>query len=481
MNSTAALAAGLEQLDLHAAVAQLLEPLGLDCADSGGAIEFSGQDPVVPSTARIASIGAIAIAARSAAAAAIWKDRTGQGQDIRVNLRQAVHAVSPFWQANVATLNGYPVTFEDPYNAFNFDYYRTRDGRFACLLNPTVSLRERALRFLQCRNIRRAVAAAVAQRDAAELEVAAQAAGVACAVVRTPQQWRCEPQGQYLADEPLISLTRIGDGPVVPLTGERPLSSVRALGLTHELAGPQIGAGLAEHGADALNIVVPGSAEPAPAYVMGNIGLRSAALNIDDPDGRARLHDLVRSADVLFHNRRASRIADLGLTPEEAAEVRPGIIHVGVSAFGAGGPWANWAGFDPHALSVTGFSVREGSEEQPRLPATHILNDFVSGWLGAVGALAALRRRSVEGGSWRVQISLARCSMWFMSLGLIPKEEVEPNLIAPEEPEWLAGQTPLGYLRTVASQVEMTATPPRFREPLLAPRGAALPEWLPGR
>ena len=41
--------------------------------------------------------------------------------------------------------------------------------------------------------------------------------------------------------------------------------------------------------------------------------------------------------------------------------------------------------------------------------------DFLTGFLGAVGGLAALHRRATEGGSYHVRVSLARTGMFLQS------------------------------------------------------------------
>ncbi|MEA2961123.1 MAG: hypothetical protein QOI46_1221, partial [Alphaproteobacteria bacterium] len=50
--------------------------------------------------------------------------------------------------------------------------------------------------------------------------------------------------------------------------------------------------------------------------------------------------------------------------------------------------------------------------ENPKLPEIFVVNDYITSWLASVGAIAALKRRAIEGGSYRVRISLARLSLW---------------------------------------------------------------------
>src|SRR5215510_14966559 len=75
--------------DLSTALDKVLSGAGLSAADSGGKITFYGKDPIVPSCFRFGSMAAIALAAKAAGAAAIWKFRSEEGQDIHVDVRKA--------------------------------------------------------------------------------------------------------------------------------------------------------------------------------------------------------------------------------------------------------------------------------------------------------------------------------------------------------------------------------------------------------
>jgi len=50
-----------------------------------------------------------------------------------------------------------------------------------------------------------------------------------------------------------------------------------------------------------------------------------------------------------------------------------------------------------------------------------VVNDYITGWLANLGTLAALRRRAVEGGSYRVTVALTRTNLWLLSLGIFDK------------------------------------------------------------
>src|SRR5256884_4355816 len=76
--------------DLHAATSEVLKGIGLTTADAGGKLTFYGRDPILPSRIRFGTLVAVVLAARSVAVAALWRQATGQGQDISVDARKAL-------------------------------------------------------------------------------------------------------------------------------------------------------------------------------------------------------------------------------------------------------------------------------------------------------------------------------------------------------------------------------------------------------
>src|ERR1700761_2486900 len=232
--------------DFHGAVNGLLADVGLTAADSGGKLTFYGQDPIVPSSFKFGAMAAVGLASRSVALAALWKARTGAGQDIPVDVRKALRRFTGFFEGKWETINGRSPLLLPRDNPF-FElplFRRTRDGRHVVSLNIYPGLQARALNFLRCSNSSESIGNAVLQWRAEELEASAAEAGLVFAMVRTKEGFLNEPQyTEVLSRMPLITLEKIGESDPVPLKRDAKslLDGIRAFGLGHVIAGAAIG------------------------------------------------------------------------------------------------------------------------------------------------------------------------------------------------------------------------------------------------
>jgi len=362
-----------------------------------------------------------------------------------------------------------------------FDLYRTRDGRFFLPTGAYPRLLASMCTFLGCSPDKDSIATAVSNWDSAELDEAAAEKELVFAVVRTAEEWAAHPQGKQLAEKPVVEIVKIGDSDPEPFTpAARPLSGLRVLSATHVIAGNVMSRTLAEHGAEVLQIAHPEEFEHEALIQDPCAGFTSNAwLDLNQTDARRKAYELAASADVFVESYRTRKISSLGLSPEELASRRPGIVYASARCYTYDGPWANRAGFDMEALCVTGFTTEEGSPDKPAFPPTHVMNDYIAGYLGAAGIQAALIRRAKEGGSYHVRVNLARCAMWFMSLGMFDKNAPAPTgeqhqLLAPET---VTAQTPYGELVRLAPPVQFSETKPYWEDPVLVVRGSSKPEW----
>jgi crotonobetainyl-CoA:carnitine CoA-transferase CaiB-like acyl-CoA transferase len=472
--------------DLHSAVDQVLADVGLTAKDGGGKLSFYGQDPIVPSGFRFGAMAAVGLAARSVALAALWKLRTGEGQDIHVDVRKALRRFCGFFEGKWETLNGRsPLLLPRDNPFFELPLFRkTRDGRHVVTLNIYPGLQARALNFLRCSNSSESIGNAILQWRAEELEAAAAEAGLVFAMVRTNKEFRSEPQyTEVLSKMPLITLEKIGQSEPIPFKrdAKTPLEGIRALGLGHVIAGAAIGRDLAYYGADVLNIWRPNDAEIEAFAWDVQVGMRSTLLDGSKED-RATFDRLLKNTDVFFSNRRPGYLERYGLTAEELSEKKPGLIHAKVVLHGEKGPWSNRVGFDEIGAAVSGLFTIEGTPTQPKSPAIIPICDNVVGWLGTIGVLEALRRRATEGGSYRVVVSLTRTVLWLLSMGIFDKTYAQETAGSTDEhsyvaPDLFTAETPLGTYQGFTDQIVLSRTPGAFRT-VLVPRGSSKPEWL---
>lgn len=435
------------------------------------AANLTGMDPLLPSSFAVGTAATASIAASALAAAALWRLRTGRRQVVSVDMR---HACAEFRSEQHLRLNAKLAYTENDAIA---GLYQTRDG-WVRLHTNFPHHREGVLHLLGCPAERPAVATALLHCDAVAFETAAAEAGLAVTALRSFPEWDAHPQGQAVRGLPLISITRIGDADQEPLPrGARPLGGVRVLELTRVIAGPVSGRTLAAHGAEVLNITGPG----LPFYRIEDLGRgkRAAQIDLRDPRARAVLSALAEEADVFVQGYRPGAINRYGFTPEALADLRPGIVVASLSAYGAAGPWAERRGFDSLVQTASGFNVAEAEaagQTSPRpLPMQAL--DHASGYLLATGIMAALHHRDTEGGSWHVQVSLARTGAWIRGLGRIADGFTVPDQTADEIPD-LFETTPSGFgdMTAIRHAAQMSETPARWSLPSV-PLGSHPARW----
>ena len=461
------------------ALRSILPAAGIS-ADRAASVEITGgTDPILPTPFRIGVAGSATLAATGLAAANLWEMRTGRRQSIAVDVRRATASLR---SGHYMKLGDGEVSTRR--NSI-MGVYPTKDGRWSYVHANFPNHRAAALSVLGVPEDREAVARAVLNWNAADLEEAIIAAKGAGGMVRTHAEWAQHPQSAAIASLPLLEIVRIGDAPPEPLpAGNRPLSGVRVLDLTRVLAGPTCARTLAEHGADVLKIT--GSHLPNLGYQEFDTGhgKLSAQLDLREQKNVDILRGLVREADVFSQGYRPGTLGGRGLSPEELAAIRPGLVYVSLCAFSHAGPWASRRGFDTVVQTVSGITSRQAEVVPGKTPGPQFYPvsaiDYCTGYLMAFGAMEALRRRATEGGSWLVRISLAQVGKWIVDLGEVPASAARdaPADFTPAELEsWsMVSDTPSGKLRHLKPVVQLSETPPYWARPSV-PLGYHQPVW----
>ena len=207
-----------------------------------------------------------------------------------------------------------------------------------------------------------------------------------------------------------------------------PLAGLRVLELSTVLAGPYCAMVLADLGADVIKVeppegdptrgygppwlgpVTPGGERVATYFLSVNRNKRSLRLDLHREQGKEVARRLIAGSDVLIENFRPGGLDRLGLTDSVISDLNPRLVHLSITGYGPDGPDAAKPGFDFVAqavgglMSVTGFAEAVGGEPTKVGVA---ITDVVTGLLGAVGILAALR----DGRGQRIDVSLLESTL----------------------------------------------------------------------
>jgi crotonobetainyl-CoA:carnitine CoA-transferase CaiB-like acyl-CoA transferase len=444
------------------------EPSALD------AVTMTGTEPVLPSSFRVAAAAQAVVAAAGLAAAEIWKQRSGERQGVSVDM---VHAMVECRSERYLRRDGKPPPPTwDP----TAGIYRTGDARYVRLHTNFAHHRAAVCQVLGCEPEREKIQAALMGWEGLAFETAAYAGGAVVSLMRSYDEWSATPHAQALAALPALTIEKIGEAPSRPWpTGDRPLSGVRVLDLSRVIAAPVSGRTLAAHGADVLLVYGPN----LPAFHWLTIdtgrGKLSTFIELKSEQGRAEMRELLARADVFAQGFRPDAIAKLGLSPEEAAQISPGIIYTTLSAYGHAGPWAGRRGFDSLVQTSTGFNhaegVAAGVEGPKELPAQML--DHAAGYLMAFGTMMAKGRQAREGGSWHVRVSLAQTGRWLWNLGRLANGFAQADLKSEAaEPFMEDVDSGFGALHAVRHSAILSKTPAFWARPAV-PLGTHKAEW----
>lgn len=471
--------------DLLKVVDNMLGEAGLNRADLKGELTFAGLDPLRPSVLKVGAAGAAVVAGKAIASALIYQEKTGEGQDIHVDLRKAFVNHSK-WQdvlVDCCTVNGKsqmmgPAAFGEH---DNMHLLPTSDGRWVCVAGcyPSQFLKQTIV--FNSGFTQEQLNASSIKHTADELEAMGNSVMVPITKVRTQEEFQASEHWSHHLSTPLIHIEKIGDSAPEPLPeGPRPLSGIRSLSNVHVVAGPHAQSTLAGAGADCLNIHPANWYEETMFLLSTHIGYRHAA--VDPFKERDEVYKLIKDADVYLENLRPGLADREGYSAQELAAFRPGIV-CGSIKLNTPGPYSQMPGFDFNAGAITGLFTETGTPEVPAFPhAVTVICDFLSGSMLAIGLQAALLRRAREGGSYKVSVSLAQGATWLMSLGLIPKSDLlDIASMGPDhqwmKPNLISGKTAFGDTTVIGSQAEMSLTPETW-DPITTLPGSSYPEWL---
>ncbi len=423
----------------------------------------------LPSVFAVTPLAAASIGVAGLAISTLVGRLTGRSPDVWVDRRLA-----SFWFGS--SIRPQSWALPPSWDAVAGDY-TTTDGWIKLHTNVPAH-RRAALDVLGVAADRDAVAQAVAVWPGEALETAISAAGGCAAAMRSATTWASHAQGRAVAEEPLA--LRQNGAPAPPFqplgTDDRPLSGVRVLDLTRVLAGPVATRFLAAYGADVLRIDPPDWDEPGlvPEIMAGK---RAARLDLRRPDTLNRLTRLLDRADILVHGYRPGALDRLGLDMETRRQRWPGLVDVGLNAYGWSGPWRGRRGFDSLVQMSTGLAdagMRRLKRDRPTpLPVQAL--DHATGYRMAAAAVLGLLHRLNTGSGVTVQTSLARTAAQLLAHPADP-DAAPPAAETPADVDDTVEATSWGSARRLYPPLVIPGTPFRWDRPASA-LGSDTPEW----
>lgn len=212
------------------------------------------------------------------------------------------------------------------------------------------------------------------------------------------------------------------------MPGTNLLSDLKIADMTTVIFGPYCTQTLADMGADVVKVEPPAGDDfrnvgkyaktrsMGPCHMTINRGKRSVVWDLKSEKGKEAIRRLIARSDVFIHNIRPDAVARLGLTFEEAKEIKPDIVYVHCLGFGSEGPYAGRPAYDDLIQGLSGATSllpRVDGNERPRFIPTAFA-DKVSGLHAVYATLAALHQRDRTGEAVHVEVPMFECVTHFL-------------------------------------------------------------------
>lgn len=196
----------------------------------------------------------------------------------------------------------------------------------------------------------------------------------------------------------------------------RPLEGMTVVSIEQAVAAPFATRQLADLGARVIKVERPGPGDFARDYdetvrgmsshfVWLNRSKESIALDLKTEAGQQVMQALVATADVFVQNLAPGACERLGLGAAQLRAWHPGLIHVSISGYGAGGPYATKKAYDLLVQCEAGLMSVTGSADEPAKVGISVA-DIAAGMYAYTGVLTALLRKGRSGEGATLDISM---------------------------------------------------------------------------
>jgi crotonobetainyl-CoA:carnitine CoA-transferase CaiB-like acyl-CoA transferase len=168
---------------------------------------------------------------------------------------------------------------------------------------------------------------------------------------------------------------------------------------------------LADAGARVIKIEPPDGdrlrRDNPSGFLVWNRGKESLVADLRTGEGQQALRDLAAGADVAIEGFAPGVTAEWGIGADVLQQLNPRLVHLGITAFGTSGPYANIKAYDPLVAAKVGvwargtFGHRDGPQMYPVPWAS-----FGAAMQGVAGVMGALNARERTGRGQSVAATL---------------------------------------------------------------------------
>ncbi len=214
-----------------------------------------------------------------------------------------------------------------------------------------------------------------------------------------------------------------------------PLEGIRVADFTWVWAGPFCTLQLAHLGAEVIRVesanrtcvtrLLPPWPQGKPGvnrsgyFNQYNQGKLSVALDLKHPDALAVALDLVAQCDIVCENFAAGVMERMGLGYERLRAVKPDVIMIALSGYGATGPEREFVSYGPAQVPLSGMSSLTGYAGWPPMHVGISYGDPTGGLHGAAAVLAALLHRARTGEGQYIDLSQQETSIAVLAEGVL--------------------------------------------------------------
>ncbi|MBL1421338.1 MAG: CoA transferase [Alphaproteobacteria bacterium] len=205
----------------------------------------------------------------------------------------------------------------------------------------------------------------------------------------------------------------------------QPFNDIKVIDLTHVLAGPFATYQFALLGADVIKVENPINPDCARGrggnttqnskmlgmnYQVQGGNKRAISIDLKTKQGQTIFKKLIKQADILVENYRASALDELGLSYESLSAINPKLIYCSITGFGATGSKAKINAYDNVIQASSGIVSQSGGHK----PGVSFV-DYATGLEAAFAISAALFRAERTGMGAHISVSMYETALLMMA------------------------------------------------------------------